>query len=148
MADLNTKQIKLINDLAILGTTKTNIASTVHCSVRTVYNKLEDLFPRDNSPGEIKIRKRKLGGYKSNAQIQSNILEYVLNHPFCSNIQIIHDLNLDVKSRATVSNWLKKLGIGSYKACVKPAITPVNRQKRLELDINEYLIFQAKRINF
>lgn len=130
MADLNAKQINVINDLSISNTKKTNIASILHCSRQTVYNHLEKLFPRDNSAGEIKTRVRKIGSYKSNAQTEANILEYVLNHPFCTNREIIVDLNLDVKSEVTISNWLKKIGIGSYKANIKPAITPINKSKR------------------
>lgn len=127
MADLNERQIKMINDLAILGTKKTIIASKSNCATRTVFYHLDKLFPKDNSPGQIKKRTRKLGSYKSNAQIESNLLEYVLNHPFCTNKQIINDLDLDVKSEVTITNWLQKIGIGNYKASLKPAISPNNK---------------------
>ena len=74
MTDLNSIQINLINDLAILITLKTNTPKTVHCCRLALYNHLENIFPRDGSSREIELRLKKESSYKANSQIKRNIL--------------------------------------------------------------------------
>lgn len=130
MAYLNEEQWKLINDLNVLGTPKTVIAKTVHCCRDSVYYQLEKINPRDGSAGTFKRRERRKGGYKLTEQIKANILEYVLNHKFCTNKEIMVELQLNLKSKQSISNVLKEMGIGSYVAVTKQYISLVNKNKR------------------
>lgn len=130
MADLNVAQQKLISDLSLTGTRRQEIADTVHCAPRTVDNHLEHLFPRDGSSGTYKLRTRRKGRYKGVAQKLVEVRDYVTKHRFCTNRDIIRDLQLNVTSVQTISNWLSDLGIGTYTAATKPFISPVNKRKR------------------
>lgn len=129
MKDLSEVELKLINDLALQGTRKVLIAEKVGCSVRTVFNSLHRSFPVD-APSKITTRTRKKGLYKAKQQVLDTIMEYVLNHPWATNIEIISECNLKTKHKWTVSRWLKVLGIGSYIACRRQGITPINASKR------------------
>lgn len=130
MCDLNKKQLKLINDLAITSTPKTTIANTLHCSRTTVYQKLDQMFPRDGSCGAIRVRARPKGTYKATAQTKAIILDYVLRHRFATNKDVIRACRLKTTSEATVSRWLRLIGLGSFIASKRIAVTPVNQVKR------------------
>lgn len=129
MKDLSKVEHKLINDLALAKTPKTIIAEKIGCSVKSVYNSLHRTFPADG-PSQITTRTRKKGLYKAKAQELDTILNYVLNHPWATNLEIIRDCKLKTKHKWTVSRWLKMLGIGSFIACRRQGITPINANKR------------------
>lgn len=130
MSQLNELQCNFINELNLLNTSKTQIATQLHCNRSTVYYQLEKIKPRDNSIGTFQRRQRKKGGYKVTAQIKTDILQYVLQHRFCTNREIILNLKLEIKSETTISNILKEMGIGSFIAVVKQYLNPTNQNKR------------------
>ena len=129
MKDLSKVEHKLVNDLALLNTQKVVIADKIGCHRTTVYNSLHRTFPAD-APSKISVRSRAQGFYKAKEQVLATILEYVLNHQWATNLEIIKDCRLTTTSKATVSRWLKRLGIGSYIACRRQGITPINASKR------------------
>ena len=129
MKDLTAVEHKLINDLALAGTKKVDIAEMIKCNPKSVYNSLHRSFPVDGS-SKITVRKRSTGAYKGTAQVLAKILEYVLNHRWATNEAIIRDCELPTAEKKTVSRWLAKLGIGSYIACRREGITAVNVQRR------------------
>jgi transposase len=128
MSHLTEAESKVINDLNLLGTCKTTISQVLHCSRKTVYNHLEKHKIRD---GSLQKKKRRKVNRKLTEQVKANIFEYVLQHRFCTNKEIIAALGLEIQSKQAISNGLKELGICSYVAVVKQYISNVNRQKRL-----------------
>ena len=138
MADLTEGEILFIDRETTKGTSKTTIASMLHCSPSTVYNQLEHLRPRDGTFGKIHQRKRQKGSYKCNATDLYEIKQYVLAHRFCTNLDIQRDCKLKAKSMQTICNWLKKLGIGSFTAATNQFLKPGNKEKRY----NEIVKFQ------
>ena len=129
MKDISKCEHKFINDLALAKTQKVVIADKIGCDVRSVYNSLHRTFPADG-PSEIRTRTRKHGFYKAKQQELDTILDYVLQHPWATNQEIIKECKLKTEHAWTVSRWLKKLGIGSYIACRRQGITPINVNKR------------------
>lgn len=129
MKDLTSVEHKLVNDLALSGAKKTEIASIIGCSDRTILNSIHRSFPSDGS-SEITTRQRKTGFYLVKQQQLDTILEYVLHHPWATNLEIAAECGLKTTSRATISRWLKSLGIGSYIAMKRQGITPTNADKR------------------
>lgn len=130
MKDLSAVEHKLINDLALQQTPKVLIAEKIGCHVATVYNSLHRSFPADAS-SQITTRRRKKEFYNAKEQVLATIHEYVLNHPWATNLDLIRGCSLKTTSKATVSRWLKRMGIGSYIACRQQSITTINANKRL-----------------
>lgn len=136
MCDLSANDILLIDRLSNAKTPKVTIAEVVHCSVSTVFNKLNDLHPRDGSSGQIKLRSRRKGNYKGDDQLLYEIKKYVLCHRFCTRLDIIGYLNkigIQVKSESSITNWLKQLGIGTYVAVTKQFLSAQNKVDRYGL---------------
>lgn len=129
MKDLTATEHKFVNDLALGGTRKRDIAEALSVSEKTIYNSLHRSFPTEQ-PSKINVRKRKTGAYFVNKQKLDTLLEYVINHPWAPNSLLITECGLPTEHRKTVSRWLKLLGIGSYIACRRQGITPINAQKR------------------
>ena len=106
MCDLNKKQLKVLNDMAVAGAPPAIIADRMQYSVSTVYLKLEQLFPRDGSVGQIKSRTRRTGAYKATAQTKALMAECILQHRFATNKDLIGPCRLQTSSEATISRWL------------------------------------------
>lgn len=130
MADLTEGEIRAIDRLALKQTSKPAIAELIHCSVSSVYNHLNHLYPEDGSIGTIHTRKRSKGNYKGKARVLDRVKQYVLLHRFCTNVEIIQELKLNVTSKQTISNWLKQIGIGTYVPVMKQFLSPANKEKR------------------
>ena len=89
------------------------------------------MHPRDPTvQGRVSSRPMPKVPYKLTDQIKSELEEYVLNHPFCTLSDIIRDLQLKVRSKMTISNWLRTVGIGSYICLTKEYLSSSNIQNR------------------
>ena len=129
MKDLNNVEIKLINDLAMAGMPKKLIADKLAVDKKTVLNCLHATFP-ESEGSCISTRKRSSGAYKGKKQVLATINQYVQDHPFATNKEIMIDCKLPTKFKTTVSRWLKQLGIGCYNARRRTGITPINADRR------------------
>lgn len=129
MKDLVHSEHKFISDLALKGAKKTVIAEKIGCSQRSVYASLHRTFPAEG-PSVTSTRKRRTGAYKVDAQTLERVNQFVLNHRWATNKEIIRECGLQTRHKTTVSRWLRKLSIGSFIACRRQGITPINVQKR------------------
>lgn len=129
MKDVSAVEAKFINDMALAKRPKTKISEAIGCSTRTIFNSLHRSFPKD-SASKITIRSRKKGNYKATKQILDTIEQFVLHHPYATNREIIQKCLLPTAHKTTVTRWLKQVGIGSYMACRRQGITPINANRR------------------
>lgn len=130
MCDLNDKQLKLLNNLAVKNTPKSSIARRLNCSRSTVYLKLNQLFPSGGTLGRVEKRTRRTGYYKADEQTLALMQDHIVIHRFAMNFDLIGGCRLKMTNEATVSRWLRSIGIGSYAAAKQVAITRVNKTKR------------------
>ena len=130
MADLSSGQIRKLEELALAKTTKVRISKVLHVARSTVYRKLDELYPRNGELGVLRTRTRSKGNYKADAQTMHRIRQHVLANRFCTNKDIIQALELQVKSIATISKWLKQMGIGTYVAATNQFLRAENIEKR------------------
>lgn len=131
MPKLSEEQCLQINNLAIQGVPKKTIAVILNINRSTVYYQLEKMYPRNQSTlGRVSRRPRPKGAYKLTDQIKFNIEQYLIHHKFATNLDIIRDLELEIKDKTTVTRWLEKMGIGSYIAIKKPFLRATNINSR------------------
>lgn len=131
MAHLNEAQCLNISNLVNNGSSPSAVADLMHIGRNTVYYQMEKMHPRDPTvQGRVSRRARPKTPYKLTDQIKSQLEEYVLNHPFCTLLDIIRDLQLNVRSKMTISYWLRTVGIGSYICLTKQYLSASNIQDR------------------
>ena len=113
------------NELIAGIKSKTEIASDLGCSRQTIYNTINYyLTPIDGSPSSL-LNKPRQGYRKLSAQEIYGLEQFVDDHPFHTNQQIVDELELSISSRS-VGNYLKELGIGTFVAAKKPLINLTN----------------------
>ena len=126
MAHLSVNERRYIERELIAGVhSKQDIADALGCSLRTIYYVIDKhLTPIDGSPSSLQDRPRE-GYRKLSAQQVYELEQYLLDHPFRTNQQIVHDLELLITPRSIV-NYLNDLGYATHVAEKKPLINLAN----------------------
>lgn len=106
------------------GHTQREIAQTVHVSPSTV-----NLWI--NRQGDLNVRKRTGRNRKTNAEQDDTIFSTSMQNPFLSAVDINRQLDLKL-SHQTIRNRLYENGLKNFKACKKPCLNDVRKNKRLE----------------
>lgn len=132
-------QIRMLELLTTGNCSKEETAEKIGFSTQSLYYNLEKLQPRNGGNGYFG-RKKHVRRTKLSAQDEMEVVDYVTEHPFSSNSDVISKLNLPVCSN-TITNILERNGIGCYVALSKPFINLRNINLRLKF-VNEYITWK------